>query len=75
MGSGSDLYWEYKKIRDSDSHNKTKVCCIINSKFCYVLKVDGLEIPFQGSHNVEYFEEHYKNLGYWIVREEESNYK
>jgi len=46
-----------------------KVCKLVNDRFCWVLKVDEQEIPFQGSSNAEYFEAHYKKLGYKIERE------
>lgn len=45
-----------------------KVCKIINSQFSYILEVDGESIPFNGSYNADYFEKHYKNLGYKVER-------
>lgn len=43
-----------------------KKCQIINSKFSWLLCVDGEEIAFQGGHNAEYFKKHYESLGYKV---------
>lgn len=48
-----------------------KLCIITNAKFCWVLKVDGQEIPFNTAVSADYFEEHYKSLGYEVRREKE----
>lgn len=45
---------------------KEKVCEIINDKFSWILKVDGMEIPFNGRCNAEYFVELYSDLCYEI---------
>ena len=50
-----------------------KICIISNEPFCYLLKVDGVEIPFQSSSSVEYLAKHYQELGYEIKLED--NYK
>lgn len=49
---------------------KKKLCEIINSQFCWILKVDGVEIPFQGYDYADYFKEHYKKIGYKVVFKE-----
>lgn len=41
-----------------------KKCIIENAQFSYILRVDRKRIAFQGSENVDYFEKHYKALGY-----------
>jgi len=46
----------------------TKVCVIENAQFSYMLRVDGEGISFQGSRNADYFEKHYKCLGYEVIR-------
>lgn len=43
-----------------------KICKLVNDNFSYFLQVDGQNISFQGMGNAEYFEEHYKALGYTI---------
>ena len=43
-----------------------KECKIINCQFCWLLCVDNREVQFQGFSNAEYFEEHYKELGYEV---------
>lgn len=45
-----------------------KTCRIINGKFSYVLEVDGESIAFSGGYAADYFEEHYKALGYEVFR-------
>ena len=49
-------------------NKEEKVCTIINGHFSYILKVDGIETSFTVSYNADYFEEHYKNLGYEVIR-------
>lgn len=44
-----------------------KIAKIINSKFSWILEVDGQRICFNGSFCAEYFANHYKELGYEIV--------
>ena len=44
--------------------NKNKDCILINGEFSWVLKVDSKEINFKGLDNAEYFEKHYRDLGY-----------
>jgi len=46
-------------------------CTIINAAFAYQLIVDGKTINFQGADAADYFEEHYKALGYTVERTEE----
>ena len=48
------------------------ICEIINSRFSWILKVDKMEIPFEGGYNADYFEEHYKSLGYCVTRDNEA---
>jgi hypothetical protein len=50
-----------------------KVCKIINSKFSWILGVDGQTISFQGFYNADYFERHYSELGYEVIRIDEHN--
>lgn len=45
-----------------------KVCKITNGQFSWIMEVDGEEITFNGGHNAEYFERHYKSLGYEVER-------
>lgn len=47
---------------------KQKKCIIENGQFSYILKVDGEVISFTGSYNADYFEGHYKDLGYEVER-------
>jgi len=47
-----------------------KICKIINGNHCYILEVDGQEIPFQLGYSADYFEQHYKELGYKIIKED-----
>lgn len=44
-----------------------KRCVIENAKFSYILWVDGIYIPFDYMGSAEYFENHYKALGYKII--------
>jgi hypothetical protein len=46
-----------------------KICEIINDRFSWILKVDGHKVSFIGSDIADYFEEHYKLLGYQIIRD------
>jgi hypothetical protein len=50
--------------------NKNKTCLLINEQFSWVLQVDNFKIPFTGAACADYFEEHYKKLGYTVVRED-----
>lgn len=50
----------------------TGECEIINGKFSWILNVDGESIPFQGGFNADYFEKHYKELGYKVIRKNEN---
>jgi hypothetical protein len=45
-----------------------KMCIIENAQFSYILYVDGQEIGFYGAANADYFENHYKQLGYKIEK-------
>lgn len=49
--------------------DKEKICKLINDQFCWRLVVDGQNISFQGGHNADYFEYHYKSLGYIVERQ------
>lgn len=48
------------------------ICRIVNAKFSWMLYVDGREISFQGGENADYFEEHYRALGYEVIRTSEN---
>lgn len=50
-----------------------KVCKIINGKFSWFLEVDGCKIPFQYLIGAEYFEKHYSELGYTVLKIDEYN--
>ncbi len=50
---------------------KKPECVIINGQWNWILKVDGKEITFDGYYAVEYFEEHYKKLGYKVTKLDE----
>jgi hypothetical protein len=51
---------------------KEKICRIIyNFGSSYTLKVDDQDILFHSEWNAKYFEEHYKKLGYQIIKEKE----
>jgi len=45
-----------------------KICKIINGQFSWILEVDGYSISFNGGYAVDYFEKHYKALGYEVKR-------
>ena len=45
-----------------------KICILENAQFSWILKVDGVEIPFYYGSSADYFEEHYKSLGYTVKR-------
>lgn len=46
-------------------------CVITNGQFSYYLEVDDQIISFQGSYNADYFEKHYRELGYEVERKED----
>lgn len=46
--------------------NDDKECIIENAQFSYILKVDYKDIPFHGGNSIDYFEKHYKELGYKV---------
>jgi len=48
-----------------------QICTITNSRFSWILAVDGYTIAFQGSYNAEYFKQHYSALGYKVIEKEE----
>jgi hypothetical protein len=50
-----------------------KECKIINSRFSWILIVDGHSISFQGSENADYFKQHYENLGYSVIMYNDRN--
>ena len=54
-----------------------KKCIIHNGKFSYQLIVDNMEILFQYGSAADYFEKHYKDLGYKVERtgDDDSNYR
>ena len=43
-------------------------CQIHNGRYAYLLIVDGEKIAFQGSCSADYFEKHYRKLGYKVER-------
>jgi len=45
----------------------SKKCEIVNGQFSWFLRVDGQDISFQGGSNADYFEKHYKELGYEVT--------
>lgn len=51
-----------------DITNENKTCKIINGQFSWMLEVDGELVSFNGGHNADYFEKHYKGLGYNVER-------
>lgn len=51
---------------------RMKICRITNTRFSWILEVDGETIPFQHNWNAEYFKNHYQSLGYMV--EEVNNY-
>jgi len=51
-----------------------KTCVIINDTFSYVLVVDNQNILFGSAEAADYFEKHYSELGYQVIRaKSESN--
>jgi hypothetical protein len=48
---------------------KKGVCLIVNDRFSYRLVVDNMNVKFQGIDAVDYFEGHYRGLGYSIEKE------
>ena len=52
---------------------RTKTCKIINAQFSWILEVDNRSILFQGSSGADYFEKHYKKLGYNIENVDQSH--
>lgn len=50
-----------------------KTCTIINGRFCWILQVDNVEIPFNGGHHAEYFQNLYSKLGYKVEIKNESD--
>lgn len=49
--------------------SEKKICILKNDIFSWRLIVDGEDISFVGASNADYFEKHYKKLGYEIRRE------
>lgn len=49
-----------------------KICEIVNGDFSWTLKVDGEEINFNNSSSADYFEKHYKKLGYKVLRDKQT---
>lgn len=47
-------------------------CIITNSQFSWILEVDKQTISFSNKSSAEYFEKHYKNLGYQIIIKKEN---
>ena len=47
-----------------------KICKIVNDTFYYALEVDGEDISFVGGWNVDYFQKHYEELGYKVIKED-----
>ena len=50
--------------------SEKKKCIIRNASFIYSLIVDNITISFNGSSSADYFEKHFKNLGYEVERQE-----
>lgn len=44
-----------------------KEATIINGRFSYILRVDDMAILFSSGIAAEYFEKHYRDLGYTIT--------
>lgn len=61
------IVWLYSKLSKLFNPKKKKICKITNDRFSWVLEVDNMTINFDNSHNAEYFERHYKSLGYTII--------
>jgi hypothetical protein len=53
-------------LEDDSLPLNNKRCQIINSRFSWIMRVDGHDISFQGSDNAEYFKNHYISLGYAV---------
>ena len=64
-------YFILKDLVHWDDCVEVKVCRIINSRFCWLLVVDGQSIPFQSVSSAEYFKRHYTELGYQIFEEKD----
>lgn len=47
---------------------ETPICKITNGQFSYFLEVDGENFSFDGGSASDYFEKHYKELGYIIEK-------
>ncbi len=47
---------------------KKKVCYITNAPGSYLLEIDGRIIPFYGTGSADFFEQHFKDLGYTVTR-------
>lgn len=60
---------EYFQKVDGDGR---RICVIKNAPGSWILNVDNQTIHFQGSHNADYFIDHYAELGYKIIIEDES---
>jgi hypothetical protein len=45
-----------------------KKCVITNQPLTWVMEVDDIKVAFSGSDKADYFEAHYKSLGYEVVR-------
>lgn len=43
-----------------------KICKLINTRFTWILEVDGENIPFNCHSSAEYFAKHYDELGYTV---------
>lgn len=79
--TGKSLHFDYWEIEHliavvkvlMNSRVPQKTCTITNGKYCWILEVDGKVVPFNGGDNAEYFEEHYRGLGYEIVKKDEYN--
>lgn len=50
----------------------TKTITIVNLPWCYVLKVEGKSIQFQGMASVEFFKKHFTDLGYVVIELDET---
>jgi len=52
-------------LREVMTHTPTVE--IVNGPMCYILKIEGQEIPFSYGSNAEYFEDLFKRLGFHVT--------
>jgi hypothetical protein len=65
------MKYKHQILRDMLTNRlaSQKQCVIINGTHAFILKTDGKEITFHGFEAAEYFEAHYKGLGYNVIKE------